>query len=161
MGWKDSLVPGAVVCCRFPEEERPGVPSIKIRPVVITRIRLGDHFLTPLAEVMFGTSVRSHTRDPNIQISRDGELNQTGLRQPTKFLLKKRAIIPVTEQFFVRNGKGEVAIGKFPCRALEKAKSYFSYETEEQRARALRFGRKTMPSTWTLSSEQLKELKHA
>jgi len=161
MGWKDSLVPGAVVCCRFPEEERPGDPSSKIRPVVITRIRLGDHCLTPLAEVMFGTSVRSHTRDPNIQISRDDELSQTGLRQPTKFLLKKRAIIPVTEQFFVRNKNGEGTIGTFPHRALKKAKSYFVYETEDQRARALRFGRKTMQSTWTPPSEQKKELTHA
>jgi len=161
MGWKHSLVPGTVVCCRFPIEERPGEPGSKVRPVVITRVRKGNHLRAPVVEVMFGTSVRSHVRDPNIQISRDDELKQSGLRQPTKFLLRKRAVIPATEKFLVRNAGGDIAIGMLPHRAMEKAKAFFAYETEDQRAKALRFGRRAMTSAWTSSSEQKKELTHA
>ena len=161
MGWKQDLVPGTVVCCHFPEEERPGEPGLKVRPVIITHVRKGDHLRAPVVEVMFGTSVQSHVRDPNIQISRDDELKQTGLRQPTKFLLRKRAVIPATESFFVRNGKGEVALGMLPHRALEKLKSFFADETDEQRARAQRYGRRPMKLTWTSSSAQEKEPTHA
>lgn len=161
MGWKHSLVLGTVVCCRFPTEERPGEPGSKVRPVVITCVQRGNHLRAPVVEVMFGTSVRSHVRDPNIQISRDDELKQAGLRQPTRFLLRKRAVIPATEMFFVRNGKGDIAIGMLPHRAMEKAKAFFAYESEEQRNHALRFGRRAMTPTWTPSSIQHKELKHA
>lgn len=161
MGWKHSLVPGMVVCCRFPEEEHPGEPGSKVRPVVITRVRKGNHLRAPVVEVMFGTSVRAHVRDPNIQISRGDELKQSGLRQPTKFLLRKRAAIPATEKFFVLNGKGDIAIGMLPGRAVEKFESFFAYETEDQRVRAQRFGRRPMKPTWTPSSEPKKELTHA
>lgn len=161
MGWKQSLVSGTVVCCRFPTEERPGEPGSKVRPVVITRVRWGDYLRAPVVEVMFGTSVRGHVRDPNIQISSDDELKQSGLRQQTKFLLRKRAVIPITEMFFVRNGKGDIAIGSLPHRCMEKAKAFFAYESEEQRNHALRFGRGAMTPAWAPSSIQHKELKHA
>jgi hypothetical protein len=150
-----------VVCCRFPEEERPGEPGSKVRPVVITRVRKGNHLRAPVVEVMFGTSVLAHVRDPNIQISRDDELKQTGLRQPTKFLLRKRAAIPATGRFFIRNGNGDIAIGMLPIRAVEKMNNFLAYETEDQRVRAQRFGRRPMELTWTPSSEQNKELTHA
>lgn len=161
MGWKQDLVPGAVVCCRFPVEERPGEPSTKVRPVIITRVLRNKHDVAPMVEVVFGTSVKCHVRDPNIEISRDEELKKSGLRQPTKFLLRKRAVIPATEGFFVRNGNGDVVIGMLPSRAVEKLNNFFSDENEDQRARAQRFGRRLIKSTWTSSSEQNKELTHA
>lgn len=161
MAWNKALMPGAVICCRFPEEERAGLPGRKVRPVIITKVMPGNQFRKAMVEVAFGTSSTKHVKDPNIQLSHCEELQEAGLHQPTKFLLRKRALIPATNAFIIRSKKEEVALGYLPARALAKLSIFLERETEEQRAHALRFGRRPAAPTWTPSSEQHKEIIHA
>lgn len=161
MDWLHQLVPGAVVCCRFPNEETPGIPGMKTRPVAIAKLFRSRRTDDLFAEVVYGTSAISHVRDPNIQITRNEEFLQTGLRASTQFLLRKRAVVPATKSFFVVNAKGDVAIGKLPRRATEKMNQFFIGETGGQRRRALRFGCYQPMPTWTTSSDHSMEISYA
>ena len=161
MKWICQLETGAVVCCRFPTEENPGAPGTKSRPVVIAKLFRSQRTGSLYAEVVYGTSAISHVRDPNLQITRYDELSQTGLRAPTQFLLRKRAVVPATKSFFALNANGDVAIGKLPQRAIEKMERFIIDEPAEQRRRALRFGNFQPIQSWTTSSDHTQEISHA
>ncbi|MEG3619820.1 type II toxin-antitoxin system PemK/MazF family toxin [Magnetovibrio sp. PR-2] len=146
---------GDIVLCRFPSEERPGMPGAKMRPCLVVKVRRKTQFTRGAIEVVYGTSVSKKKPGTAIRVTSQQDLESAGLRKPSKFLMGKRAHVPIKGNFMGSR------IGRLPDHYLPHIQKHLNQETNSERLSARRFGRKQQPSNWTTSSELLKEFQHA
>jgi len=107
--------PGAIVMAWMPETEHACAPGPKFRPVLLlAEDRRADGTLEVL--VAFGTSQQTSRNGPGQFTVR--QRDAAFLAKDTRFCLRKRFWLPLTEEFFCADGQAKV-LGSLPQRSVQ------------------------------------------
>ena len=98
--WRDHISHGDIVSFRFPLSEEGAREQPKARPCVVLDIeRIGDHRYALLA---YGTTSRRPSNvGYEIHIRKRADYANVGLNEPTKFVGRRRLLVPLTHSGFV------------------------------------------------------------
>ena len=103
-----------IVWCRFPEHTKPNEPAVKVRPALVRLSAMDQATGTGLLEVAYGTTnIKQEKRRLDLIIMNSVEIDDTGLRQATRFDLDQIVRLPWCREYFrPPNGVHDVRIGK-------------------------------------------------
>lgn len=133
---KKKLAVGDVVLCWFPLEEAPGEPGPKARPCIVVNLQRGNVYRRGRVEVMFGTTSQKKKTGQTLRLFKEDDLTASGLDRPSKFLLSKRASIPLCKRFI------GTKLGHLPEHLLNIAQKHITKEDDDRRLKSLKFGRR-------------------
>lgn len=103
---------GAVLFAWLPDDQRPGVPGAKFRPVLIVDADVANKRLV----VAYGTSQRTDRCNRGEIVFRKEDV--PGLAKDTKFCLWKTKVIPISPEYLSRDQSsgGLAVLGRVPAK---------------------------------------------
>lgn len=111
---------GDIVACRFPIADEPNRPGDKVRPCVVLAVHQ-RHDGALFVEVAYGTdAVHTSNSGFDFAIVDEAEYLGAGLKKPTRFVLRRSVVVPVSDAYLDFNHAGTAKIGSLPAKSRDR-----------------------------------------